>query len=199
MSFNSNISGWLFDSGLMEIERAYRASRVAFDDEMKDAAKRYAKLEADGKVADYQEDEATGQRYYAAEHLIDLNYQAEESLRLLRNAFALILHHYWEKEVSKWRQGKRYDFKKDYKWLGRNAFPIDEPGLDRLRETANTIKHNVKRLYNLDATMFDAGEIARAGSDPDYHDALRLEDNHIDEFFATLRKSGPTKASTFDK
>lgn len=199
MSFKSNISGWLFDSGLMEIERAYRASRVAFDDEMKDAAERYAKLEAEGKVDDYNEDEATGQRYYFAEHLIDLNHQAEESLRLLREAFAIILHHYWEKEVVKWQQSKRYDYNKAYSWLTRNAFPIDKPGLERLRETANTIKHNVKRLYDLDPTMFDAGEIARAGGDPDYHDALRLEDNHIEAFFATLRASGPTAASTFDK
>jgi hypothetical protein len=199
MAFITNISGWLFESGLREIHRAYEASRTAFDQEMKDAGDRYEKLKEEGKEDDYSEDEATGQRYYHADHLIDLNYQAEEYLRLLRNAFAIILHHYWEKEVSKWRGGKRYDFKKDYKWLARNTFPINEAGLERLRETANTIKHNVKRLYDIDPNMFDAGEIARAGTDPDWHDALRLEDEHIEEFFAILRKSGPTAASTFDK
>lgn len=199
MSFKSNISGWLFESGLLEIERAYKASRTEFDSDMKHAAERYAKLEAEGKVDEYSEDEATGQRYYHAEHLIDLNFQAEESLRLLREAFAIILHHYWEKEVVKWWGGERYNYKDAYKWLKRNGFPIDEPGLEKLRETANTIKHNSERLHGIHADMFDAGEIARSGSDPDWHGALRLEDKHMDEFFATLRKSGPTAASTFDK
>ncbi len=199
MSFRSNISGWLFESGLREIERAYKASRTEFDSDVKHAAERYAKLEAEGKVDEYSEDEATGQRYYYADHLIDLNHQAEESLRLLREAFALVLHHYWEKEVIKWQQSKRYAYDKAYPWLTRNAFPIDEPGLEKLRETANTIKHNVGRLHAIDPTMFDAGDLARDGSDPDWHGALRLEDDHMDGFFATLRASGPTAASTFGK
>ena len=151
------------------------------------------------QVDEYSEDEATGQRYYYAEHLIDLNHQAEESLRLLREAFALILHHYWEKEVVKWQHSKRYVYDKAYPWLTRNGFPIDEPGLERLRETANTIKHNVGRLHAIDPTMFDAGDLARDGADPDWHGALRLEDRHMDDFFAILRASGPTAASTFDK
>lgn len=199
MSVWSNISGWLFESGLREIERAYKAGRTQFESDIKHAAERYAKLEAEGNADSYSEDEATGQRYYYSEHLIDLNDQAEESLRLLREAFAIILHHYWEKEVVKWRQGKPYKFDNAYKWLQRNSFPIDKPGLEKLRETANTIKHNVDRLYATHPEMFDAGEIARDGSDPDWHAALRLEDNHIDDFFATLRMSGPTPASTFDK
>lgn len=156
MSLGSNISGWLFESGLRE-------------------------------------------RYYYAEHLIDLNFQAEESLRLLREAFAIILHHYWEKEVVKWWGGDRYSYKDAYKWLKRNSFPIDEPGLEKLREAANTIKHNSDRLHGIHADMFDAGEITRGGADPDWHGALRLEDNHMDEFFTTLRASGPTATSTFDK
>lgn len=199
MSVWSNISGWLFESGLREIERAYRASRTEFDSEMKDAAERYAKLEAEGNVDAYSEDEITGQRYYYAEHLIDHNFRAEESLRLLREAFAIILHHYWEKEVVKWQRTKRYKYTAAYKWLGRNGFPIDEPGLEKLRETANTIKHNVGRIYDIHPEMFDADEIARSGGDPDWHAALRLEDEHIDGFFLALRQSGPTATSTFDK
>jgi len=199
MSHKSNLSGWLFDSGMREIERAYRTSRVAFDQEMVDAADRYAKLQANGTVNDYVEDEATGERYYPAEHIIDLNFQAEESLRLLRNAFAIILHHYWEKEVVKWMDVKRYEYDKAYAWLKRNHFPINEDGLERLRETANTIKHNSARLYALDPNMFDSGDIERGGTSPDYHDALRIEDEHIDEFLETLRASAPTKQSTFDQ
>lgn len=199
MSFKSNLSGWLFESGLREIGRAYKASRTEFDADMKDATERYAKLEAEGGEDSYSEDPQTGQRYYYAEHLIDLNFQAEESLRLLREAFALVLYHYWEKEVIRWQGAKRYDYEKAYKWLKRNAFSIDEAGLERMRETANTIKHNVGRLHAIDASMFDAGDLARSAGDPDWHGALRLEDKHIDDFFATLRASAPTAASTFDK
>ena len=188
----------MFDRGLREIERAYTAARQEFESDQKYAGEKWDEFEASGKDSIIK-DPVSGQEFDYEMHLIDINEMAEDGLRMIREAFVLVAYHYWEKQVIGWSKISRYEYKKAYAWLERNNFPVQKDTLEVMRETANCIKHDAGRLHDIEPNMFDAGEVSRFGSTPSWHDALRVEDQHMTEFFDALRKSGPTTTSTFDK
>lgn len=175
---------WSYNYRLEQIVSAYRASRLSFEGNIKainNDFERNRESALDNPYADEYED-----------HLIDQHAEAGEALRLVREAFALVLHHYWERSVLLWLNKSRYLSDKDSETLKDSGYVVD-PELDRLRLVANTIKHNSEKLYISHPSMFDAS-IERWLEDdiePTYHNFLQLSDADMDAFIGALVKSGP--------
>lgn len=182
----TNWKVWLYDYGIEKIERAYNAARSALDDEIKSVQVDFDKhIAAHGPDTDY------------ADHLIDMHTQADDSLKLVREAFALALHHYWEKKSNEWTGVSRYQYKQAHKELAKRGYLVEKVGLGKLRKTANTIKHDSDELYKQYKGMFDKS-VARDiknGDKPDYHDNLILTDADMQDFLRALKASGPTRAT----
>lgn len=175
---------WSYNYRLEQIVSAYRASRSSFESDIKTISKDFE-----------QNRESASENPYAdqyEDHLIDLHTEAGEALRLVREAFALVLHHYWERSVMGWLKKSHYDFKKDAETL-KSAGYIVGSDLDRLRLVANTIKHNSEKLYEKYPDMFDKS-IERWLEDkiePTYHNFLQLSDEDMNAFVKALETSGP--------
>jgi hypothetical protein len=89
---------------------------------------------------------------------------------LIREAFAITLHHFWEKECNAWMKVRRYQSGTAYKALVAKGYAVDKTGLEKLRKTANCIKHGSDELYRQYPAMFRrsvASEL-KAGTEPDY-------------------------------
>jgi hypothetical protein len=175
----------MYEYGLTEIERAYRSSRSSLDEDQARVNASYDDYKRQAGAA-FEEDGYT-------DHLIDLHQSGENALRLIREAFAITLHHFWEKECNAWMKVRRYQSGTAYKALVAKGYAVDKTGLEKLRKTANCIKHGSDELYRQYPAMFRrsvASEL-KAGTEPDYHDDLELTDAHVEEFIATLHASGP--------
>lgn len=176
---------WLYEYGIKEIERAYRASRSSLENDRASISKEYDDYK-NTLGADWEEDPFT-------DKLIENHEEAEAGLGLVREAFATTLHHFWEKQCKGWLKVENYYSGQAYKALKKQGYSVEKTGLEKLRKTVNCIKHNSPVLFKSDPKMFKASvksELAQ-GIKPDYHDDLLLKDEHIEEFIETLKKSGP--------
>jgi hypothetical protein len=151
-----------------------------------------------GTAVTIEEDEENEAYLDLGEHIGEMVNEAEDGLRLVREAFALSLYHYWEKKacellnIKDYRQGAVFAAAKQ-----DPRFEIDEPGIDRLRLIANCIKHDKgKPLYEAEPSMFAASWIFDPEGPHGWHDPLRLRDEDVEKGFSAVRSSGP-KAKPF--
>ena len=181
-----------FTLGLQSIEAAYRSASEAFEREISSHNAAYDKLR-DARQAEDEEFDVHGY----SEHLADLACESEMGLRLIREAFALTLYHFWEKQaisLLSMKGGPEHkEIVKKIKATGRLS--LDEPGMERLRQIANVVKHsNGAGLYAQNASLF-APEAAELDPDPKqragWHLFLRLEDKDVQSAIRAVRASGP--------
>jgi hypothetical protein len=187
-----DIRVWLFDNGLSAIKQAYSESRSSMERDKESAKQdwqKHLKRIAAGDDQTLYEDDATGQTFDFGEYIGEQISNADETLRIVREAFLLSLYHYWEKQVRGWMKVKDYKQDKALPWLTAEGLTPDKNNLDVLRMAANCIKHNNQVLYKRYPKFFDASRIV--GPTPDLHDALRIDDEHLDVFFHAVRASGP--------
>jgi hypothetical protein len=182
-----------FQIGFRSIERAYRESRRAFENEIADWNARWAEYEADVRAGriDKAEAEASGFDYgeYVGENILE----AEQGLRLIREAFALVLYHFWEREACSLLNVKRYEQTAVFEAARSDPqFQLDELGLDRLRLIVNCIKHdNGFALHAQAAELFDPQYVPANRESSGWHTALTLRDTDLDTAFAAVKASGP--------
>ena len=173
---------WLYDYGIEKIERAYEAARAALDSEANSLSAEFDEVKDQPNV---------DQGYL--DHLSDRSTINEDSLTLIMQSFTLAIHHFWEREAKAWAGQTRYQFKQAYKAISTKGYALEKTGIEKLRKTANTIKHNSDELYTQHKSMFEQ-QVARdikEGTSPDYQDGLILKDEDIREFFDAVKKSGP--------
>jgi len=183
-----------FNMGLEAIVRAYRASQATFKAQHDAAGRRFAEYEA----------EATSQEaddWDFGEQIGEELYEAEVGIRLVREAFAMTLYHFWEKQAAEVLGLTSHYFRTlEAAAAADPRFRIDAPGLNRLRLIANCIKHaGGSELFSLDPTLFDAALIPQsATSRTGWHDALRLRDRDVESAIVAVRASGPRSAPSTD-
>lgn len=191
-----------FHWNLETIERAYKASRNTPDAELADSRKREAKLRkaiAAGKASwvDYDEDGRPGFDY--GEHLGEEQHAHEQSLSLIRLAFLITLHHYWEQKLAQQlprnkKGGLHYDQTAAFAWLEGFGWKPVKNRLNELRLIANCAKHSegpsAAQLYDLRSDLFDAKEIEKWSLSPGY-ETLIISDAETTSYFEAVKASIP--------
>jgi hypothetical protein len=191
-----------FHWNLETIERAYRASRNTPDTELADSRKREAKLRkaiAAGKAfwVDYDENGHPGFDY--GEQLGEEQHAHEQSLSLIRLAFLITLHHYWEQKLAQQlprsKKGNlHYDLEAAFAWLEAFGWKPLRDRLNELRLIANCAKHSegpsAAELYALRPDLFDTQEIEKWGLIPGY-ETLLISDADTTGYFEAVSASIP--------
>jgi len=119
-----------------------------------------------------------------------------DAITVARNAFAVMLHHHWEKHCDQWMMNKgNYNGAKAYAWLASHGIHVDKFGLELIRKLSNTIKHNSESLISDHPEFFDLSIIEPR---PRFFEAaLRIADSDIHRMIESLRTSGPQAESDF--
>lgn len=153
-----DLSPFILGVTLNVIEGSYSAgrdaliSRIELADE--EAAIHAANLDA-GQVEDEHRDEATGDSYSQTEYLFFQSEMSREMLNSHAQAFAIMIHHAWEKHVlSLNAEWKAYECHKAYGELLKTGWMIDKPRLERLRMVSNFIKHESQEILDHHREMF---------------------------------------------
>jgi hypothetical protein len=187
---------WRFHYGLRTLKRAYDSSRTVADKEKANIEKKAAehqKLVDTGKSSWVEHDEDGYPGFDYGEHLGELLNDEETVLNLVKLAFVISLHHYFEQQLGDRLPKKKYNQEKAFAWLRAYGWQPAEAELNELRLAANCAKHSAGKsageLYALRPDMFDDSKI-KMGFDPGY-DSLALSDTHVEAFFDALKKSVP--------
>jgi hypothetical protein len=197
-----NLPGYLFEKWLGDVRRAYDATIDAL--ETANIAAAACSLEFDrslaaGETGASEYDESGEKLYdYAQLHAM-LVEDSASIIPIARQAYVVILHHYWEKRCKEWMEsGKKYKhgLSEVYPWLEAQGLAVDRDGLEILREASNTVKHNASNLFKRRPDMFDQPASARAPVS-DCASLLRLRPDDIDRMFVAVKKSGPKFDSDF--
>jgi hypothetical protein len=193
----NNFWARLFRYGLDELRRAYEAAREASDSDRKRLERQWEELErevAAGRALFVEEDEEGRVVYDRGEHAGEMVAEIEGVLRVVREAFTISLHHFWERELTKKMHGSDYDESKAFAFLKSKQIKPNEIGLKTLRLAANVAKHSggasAKQLYKLRPELFDSAAMVKFDDPPGY-EYLRITDQILDEFFEAVRVSGP--------
>jgi hypothetical protein len=194
-----NFWAHLFRYALDELRRAYEAAREASDRDRKRLEREWEELErevAAGRASFIEEDDEGQIVYDRGEHAGEMVAEIEGVLRIVREAFAISLHHFWERELTKKMHSTEYKESKAFAFLKSRQIKPNEIGLKTLRLAANVAKHSegasAKQLYELRPELFDTTAMAKFNDPPGY-EYLRITDQVIDEFFEAVRISGPQR------
>lgn len=199
VEFRFSMRGYVFQQGLKDLRRA-------FDATMQAVHTGHEKAKAD-RLRDSKAIEA-GQlsaNVYEVEHFLYsretlhklLIEQAAAAIPVAINAYVVMLHHYWEKSVDRWRDAtNHYKHTREYDWLESKGLTLDREGLEFLRKATNTIKHNNSELHT------DRPELFRMGTGnavrPDYAGGLCLADSDFIRLLVAVQSSGFDVTTDFD-
>lgn len=208
----ADLTYFMLDFDLQPIWGAYQAGKEALTTQYTNAVKRYDEFLAKVKAGEEDEiwkDEETGETFDHGEYILADQRIVESALQSHRQAFAIMIHHVWEKHACYALRVSEYQCNKAYGELAKKGWPIDKPRLERLRMTANVIKHEGAELYDHHRQMFVANEInvfasglsiqkckaiktiSKEGLRGNWLEALTLTDEDIADFIDTVRKSVP--------
>lgn len=192
----ADLSYVFFNFDLMSITQAYEAGRDALLQHVARAEEAYRSHVASvaaGEAVDIIKDEESGQTFDVGDHIYHSQETARDMLNLHRQAFAVMLHHAWERHVCAVRHYPEYQCNKAYGEMAKAGWPIDRFRLERLRMVANCVKHDSGELYDYHPELFDAANLppSSEGEKPQRHwqDALRLADADVTDFVDAVRRS----------
>jgi hypothetical protein len=188
---------WRWQFATQRLRDAYDASRASLDKTLRDLDKEHKKWRKE-QPDPTDQDEMDAHDHWG-DNIGDRHDATTKALDTLKQGFAVVLYHSWEKNAVGWAGwgDKRYHHGSITGELKKLGFVI-EPGVHKLQKVANCIKHNSPELWKQDEAMFDpvVGELIGMGLKPDYSRNLRLTDAHMDEFFDALLTSGPAGEAT---
>jgi hypothetical protein len=129
----------------------------------------------------------------------------------LRKAFAIAAYHHWERSVQLWIvptneiaardsfDARRKRHARGYEDISKAASEIGYPAdveLPRVAALANTLKHNSKaygaRLLKLWPDILPS-QFQNSTNPTDWASAIQLSDEHLNEIFNIVSRSGPTE------
>ncbi len=161
-----NLCGYIFQKGLGDIRRAYDATIMAPESNRAKLASDLSDLEravSAGETSAWENDEYD-EPLYSRERLHELLIEdATSAITVAREAYVVILHHYWEKRCKEWMRVSDYKYSQAYQNLRSYGLAIDQSNLETLRTTCNAIKHENQRLnicaHEVDQ-MFEAVKVS---------------------------------------
>lgn len=194
LSFNA--LGYEFRNGLRIIENSFRASEAALLDEIEramDDAFAHQQSQEQGAAWIGERDD-DGYILWDQQTLLDFRVEdARAALREIRNAFAIVIYHHWERSALRWTgltKGNHDTILKKSMALG---YPVHEH-LERTRLLINTLKHDSSRdaptLFEKANQYFRDGFIGTSNLET-WQDAIALSTEHILELIEIVRASGP--------
>lgn len=155
-----NIVGYIFQKGLDDIRRAYDTTITVLEENRAKRASDLSDFEralSAGEMDAWEYDE-DGEELYRRESLYQLLIEeALSEIAVAREAYVVILHHYWEKRCKEWMQLKKrqnYIACEAYEHLQALGLAVDQLSLETLRLTCNEIKHG-NEAPNLSANDVD--------------------------------------------
>lgn len=184
-------------NGVSSIERAYRESIRAFEAEGAKSEQRWQRMLSE---LDFDADDDATRHH--AEQLGEIALQSQQSIKAVREAFAVILYHHWEVQACTHLNLEEYRYKEVYKKAAEKSpyFSIDQDGIERLRLIVNTIKHGAGVLIKTAPELFDTSLIPQNPPNetevgPEsfhYRNAFRLPAEELDAAFTAIKASGPS-------
>lgn len=184
---------WSYDLGVSDLRKAYDAAREPFQNDL-ERLDRSFKDHRD-RLSDCESGEDRDNHHWYEEHLLDQHWSLQSTLRLVREGFAVILYHYWERRAQGWHHfsNDKYQYGTAYKQLPPKGYLVDKGGLEKLRNTVNVIKHDSNQLYGKHKDMFSANldEVYNNGNKKGYYSDLNVKDSDLDYFFDVIKRSGP--------
>jgi len=186
---NFDMRGYAYDSGLGVLMEGYKSASAALSADIERVKAKAADYEASDKFIGERDDD--GYVVWEQSQVLDMQREtAEEALMAFRKAYAIVLYHYWEREIRTFtKSGTSADHEKLVKRAVDKGFPIDAR-LDAVRDLANALKHNKgEKLQASWPEVLAPG--ARAGQPRNWYEAIQLTDKHLAEAFEIITRSGP--------
>lgn len=181
--------GYAFKAGLDVLRTGYASASKALTADIERVQAEAAAYEASDEFIGEIDDE--GNRLWEQDQILAMQQEtAEEALMAFRKAYAIVLYHYWEREIRTFTEsGTSADHEKLVKRAGDKGFPIDVR-LNAVRDLANGLKHN--KGEKLQASWPEVlTPRARTGQPRNWYDAIQLTDEHLAEAFEIISRSGP--------
>jgi hypothetical protein len=161
-----NMHGYIFQKGLNDIRRAYDETIMALESHRAKLVGDFSDFEravSTGEADEWEYDEH-GEALYSRERMHKILIEDSAStIAIAREAYVVILHHYWEKRCKEWMQLTEYKYCQAYQKLRSHGLAIDQSNLENIRKKCNAIKHKNKpmNLYAHDVDqMFEAVKIS---------------------------------------
>ena len=187
----------LFRSGLDRVENAYRATIEPVEDvkSRADSIARQAFGLSLGEIppeVSIEEDGSFSPDF--SDSVYTVEYEAEETSSLIREAFLITLFHFWEKQSNLWLgvRGTTYNHLCTMAWLKSQNYLPNELEIRKLQFAANCVKHGPGKachtLYGLDQSFFARPAVSSMGSSRNF---VQTTIPMMDSFFEVVRQSGP--------
>ena len=187
----------LFENGLGRLENAYKASIEQPEDTKRKAdeiaRKAFGLKPGQTPPQVYTQEDGSPSPDFGDE-LYTIEYEAEETSSLIREAFLIALFHFWERQSNLWLgvRGATYNHQSTMGWLQNHGYTPDEPTIRRLELAANCTKHGPGKscdaLYALDSTFFAPPAVQSMGSSRNF---VQTTIPMMDKLFNAVRQSGP--------
>ncbi|ANY85434.1 hypothetical protein BB934_45280 (plasmid) [Microvirga ossetica] len=197
-SLTNNMWGWRFGFQLDELRRSYEAAREASDRDRIRIERQWSEFEAEvaaGRASFIEEDEEGRLISDHGDHVGEMLSEINGVLHVLREAFTISLHHFWERQLKSRMKVKEYKEAMAFAFLKDQGITPNEPMLTALRLTANVAKHSegnsADHLFILHPDLFDVTEMTKWDAEPS-HEYLKITDELLNHFFSAVRDSGPT-------
>jgi len=190
---------WRWQFAVRQLRTAYEAARSAIDDDLRRIDKEHEKFRRAAKPDPEDYDKVESHRAWE-DHLIDRYDEAKAALAAIKQGFAVILYHSWERYSTEWAEWKgKYRHHHVAPRLVKAGYLVAD-GVHKLNKVANCIKHSSDELWKQkDCRMMFEPIVAQMKAEdiePDYARYLILTDADMDEFFDALTESGPPGPAT---
>ena len=180
---------WQFATG--RLRDAYEASRSSLDNDLRSVNRQDGEWKTASPNPNNFDEMDAHERWL--DHIVERNDETRNALDMVKQGFAVILYHSWERHAVDWSgwNGK-YHHGHVTKRLTDAGYTIT-PGVHKLGKVANCIKHNSAELWKQDETMFkdSVREELQLGLRPDYARNLVISDQQMSDLFDALLQSGP--------
>lgn len=191
---------WRWQFAVRQLRKAYDAARLSIDDELRGIDEEVKQFR-EAPNPDHGDYDAVDSYRAWADHLADRWQEAQSTLAVIKQGFAVILYHSWERHSADWVEWRgNYRHHQVAPRLNNAGYLVTD-GVHKLNKVANCIKHDSGELWNQKdcRTMFEpiVAQMAKEDIEPDYARYLILSDADMDGFFEALSESGPPGPATF--
>lgn len=194
LTFNS--LGYRFLDGLRVLEKSFHAAESALLEDLeraKDEAFGHQQSQEQGAAWVGERDE-DGHVLWDQQTLLDYRVDdAWASVVEIRNAFAILIYHHWERSALRWTGSTKGDHKQLVNRTKAKGYSVHSQ-LESVRLLVNTLKHDSENcapeLFKVRPDYFISG-FTGPSLGLSWQEAISLQRGNIDELFSIVRASGP--------